>query len=148
VAVDGRGIVPPTHRLFDAAAPTLVATTEAADPAVRDAWRDAGAEVVVLEDAGDGLIPLDRLMRELGKRDVQHVLVEGGPTLAWEAVARDVVDEAVFYFAPVLVGGEDAPSVLMGGGMPSIGEARPIEIREVARVGRDIKVVADVHRDR
>jgi len=148
VAVDGRGIVPPTHRLFDAAAPTLVATTEAADPAVRDAWRDAGAEVVVLEDAGDGLIPLDRLMRELGKRDVQHVLVEGGPTLAWEAVARDVVDEAVFYFAPVLVGGEDAPSVLMGGGMPSIGEARPIEIREVARVGRDIKVVADVHGDR
>ena len=148
VTVDGRGIVPSTHRLFDGTAPTLVATTEAADPAVREAWRDAGAEVLVLDDAGEGLIPLDRLMRELGKLDLQHVLIEGGPTLAWEAVARDVVDEAVFYFAPVLVGGEDAPSVLMGGGMPSIGEARPIEIREVVRVGRDIKVVADVHGDR
>jgi diaminohydroxyphosphoribosylaminopyrimidine deaminase/5-amino-6-(5-phosphoribosylamino)uracil reductase len=104
--------------------------------------------VLVLDDAGDGLIPLERLMQELGKRDRMHVLIEGGPTLAWEAVARDVVDEVVFYFAPVLVGGEGAPSVLMGEGMPSIGEARAISIREVERIGPDLKVVADVHRHR
>ncbi len=147
VVVDGRGIVPETHRLFDGEAPTLVATTERASDARRSAWRRA-AEVLVLEDAGDGLIPFDRLMHELGKRDVQHLLVEGGPTLAWEMVEREVVDEVVFYFAPVLVGGEDAPSMLMGGGIPSIGDGLAVAIREVSRVGRDIKVVADVHRDR
>lgn len=147
VVVDGRGIVPETHRLFDGEAPTLVATTERAPEARRAAWRRA-AEVLVLEDAGGGLIPLDRLLQELGKRDVQHLLVEGGPTLAWEAVERGVVDEVVFYFAPVLVGGEDAPSVLMGEGIPSIGDGLAVGIREITRVGRDVKVVADVHRDR
>ena len=80
-----RGRVGPSGDLFDDQAPTLVATTELAPPAARDAWRDAGAEVLVVEhdDVGVGLTAL---MADLGKRDVQGVLLEGGPTLAWSAV--------------------------------------------------------------
>jgi diaminohydroxyphosphoribosylaminopyrimidine deaminase/5-amino-6-(5-phosphoribosylamino)uracil reductase len=148
VVVDGRGIVPDTHRLFDGAAPTLVATTERAPEGRREAWRSRGADVVVLDDAGSGLIPLRDLFAELGKRDVQHVLIEGGPTIAWEAVREGLVERLVLFFAPILVGGEEAPSLLMGGGTPSIGEAISLRIREVSQVGRDLKVVADVHRDR
>ncbi|HEX2031352.1 MAG TPA: dihydrofolate reductase family protein, partial [Actinomycetota bacterium] len=84
----------------------------------------------------------------LGRREVQNVLVEGGPTLAWEIVRGGLCDRVVLFFAPILVGGERAPSLLMGGGTATIGDALPVEIAEVARVGRDIKVVADVHRDR
>ncbi len=149
VVVDGRGILPETHQVFsDGRAPTLVATTEGAPGWRREAWRSAGAEVLVLDDAGSALIPLDDLFRELGKRDVQGVLMEGGPTLAWEAVGRGLVDQVVLFFAPILVGGQDAPSVLMGGGIPTIADPFRLEIDEVARVGPDIKVVARVHRDR
>jgi diaminohydroxyphosphoribosylaminopyrimidine deaminase / 5-amino-6-(5-phosphoribosylamino)uracil reductase len=149
VIVDGRGIVPETHKIFsDGLAPSLVATSEGAPRERREAWRRTGAEVLVLDDAGSGLIPLEDLLAELGKRDVQHVLIEGGPTIAWEAVQRNLVDKVVLFFAPVLVGGEAAPSVLMGGGMPSIGDAVPLELAEVSPVGRDFKVVAYVHRHR
>jgi diaminohydroxyphosphoribosylaminopyrimidine deaminase/5-amino-6-(5-phosphoribosylamino)uracil reductase len=148
VVVDGRGILPESHRVFDGAAPTLVATTERAPEERRAGWRSRGADVVVLDDAGSGLIPLPDLFAELGKRDLQHVLMEGGPTIAWEAVREGLVDRLVLFFAPILVGGEEAPSLLMGGGTPSIGEAISLRIREVSRVGGDLKVVADVHRDR
>jgi diaminohydroxyphosphoribosylaminopyrimidine deaminase/5-amino-6-(5-phosphoribosylamino)uracil reductase len=149
VVVDGRGIVPETHAVFaDGAAPTLVATTEGAPGWRRDAWRAAGADVLVLDDAGSALIPLGGLLRELGKRDVQRVLLEGGPTLAWEAVRSELVDEVVVFFAPILVGGVDAPSVLMGGGIPTIATPFRLDLDEVVRVGPDIKVVARVHRDR
>jgi diaminohydroxyphosphoribosylaminopyrimidine deaminase / 5-amino-6-(5-phosphoribosylamino)uracil reductase len=149
VVVDGRGIVPETHRVFsDGAAPTIVATTEGAPAWRRDGWRRAGAEVLVLDDAGSALIPLGSLLRELGKRDVQRVLLEGGPTLAWEAVRSGLVDRFVLYFAPILVGGQDAPSVLMGGGIPTIAAPFRLDLDEVVRVGPDIKVVARVHGDR
>jgi diaminohydroxyphosphoribosylaminopyrimidine deaminase/5-amino-6-(5-phosphoribosylamino)uracil reductase len=149
VIADGRGIVPETHVVFtDGAAPTLVATTEGAPAERRRAWREAGADVLVLDDAGSSLIPLESLLVELGKRDVQRLLVEGGPTLAWELVARDLVDEAVLFFAPILVGGQEAPSILMGGGIPTIAEPVRLEVIEVSPIGRDIKVVASVHRDR
>jgi diaminohydroxyphosphoribosylaminopyrimidine deaminase / 5-amino-6-(5-phosphoribosylamino)uracil reductase len=148
VVVDGRGIVPETHVLFSDGLPTLVATTEGAPEWRRDAWRAAGAEVLVLDDAGSALVPLDDLLRELGKRDVQRVLLEGGPTLAWEAVRRRLVDEVVVFFAPILVGGEEAPSILMGGGIPTIAEPFRLDLVAVSRVGPDLKVVARVHRDR
>jgi diaminohydroxyphosphoribosylaminopyrimidine deaminase / 5-amino-6-(5-phosphoribosylamino)uracil reductase len=149
VVIDGRGIVPETHALFtDRLAPTLVATTEGAPADRRRAWREAGAEVLVLDDAGSSLIPPDALLAELGKRDVQRLLVEGGPTLAWELVARDLVDEVVLFFAPILVGGQEAPSILMGGGIPTIAEPVRLEVEDVSPIGRDIKVVARVHRDR
>ena len=147
--VDGRGIVSESHEVFSGqGAPTLVATTEGAPGWRRDAWRAAGAEVLVLDDAGSALIPLEDLFRELGKRDVQRVLLEGGPTLAWEAVRSGLVDEVVLFFAPILVGGQDAPSVLMGGGIPTIAAPFRLDLDEVSRVGSDIKVVARVHGDR
>jgi diaminohydroxyphosphoribosylaminopyrimidine deaminase/5-amino-6-(5-phosphoribosylamino)uracil reductase len=120
VVVDGRGVVPATARLFtDGAAPTLVATTAAAPEDRRRAWSDAGAEVLVL--GGEGRVEVAELMAELGK---------------------------VLFLAPILVGGRDASSVLMGSGIPSIADPHRLRIVSIERVGDDIKVVADVHRDR
>jgi diaminohydroxyphosphoribosylaminopyrimidine deaminase/5-amino-6-(5-phosphoribosylamino)uracil reductase len=88
------GRVPATGDLFDDAAPTLVATTELAPADAREAWSAAGAEVEVFEPEGR-FVPLQALMGHLGKRDVQAVLLEGGPTLAWSAVEEGLVDRVV-----------------------------------------------------
>jgi diaminohydroxyphosphoribosylaminopyrimidine deaminase/5-amino-6-(5-phosphoribosylamino)uracil reductase len=149
VIVDGAGIVPQTHGVFtDGAAPTLMATSESAPADRRESWRDSGAEVLLVSEPGSHRVALERLLSHLGKRDVQRVLIEGGPTLAWEVVHAGLVDELVLFFAPILVGGREAPSVLMGDGIASIADPHRVEVVEVSRVGEDIKVVADVHRDR
>jgi diaminohydroxyphosphoribosylaminopyrimidine deaminase / 5-amino-6-(5-phosphoribosylamino)uracil reductase len=149
VVVDGRGIVPETHRLFtDGAAPTMVVTTEGAPGERRTAWAAAGAEVLVLDDAGSSLVPLGTLFDELGKRDVQQVQVEGGPALAWELVRSGLAHRLILYVAPILLGGRDAPGILMGDGTASIQESLPVRIVSVDRVGDDVRMVADVHGDR
>lgn len=147
VLVDARGRVPATGDLFTDEAPTLVATTHLAPDDRRREWIDAGADVVVYEAEGQG-VPLGQLMEDLGKRDVQGVLLEGGPTLAWSAVEEGVVDKVVVYLAPKLIGGADAPTVLGGRGFAPIGQALGLRIRSFDRVGEDLKVEADVHRDR
>jgi len=147
VLVDARGRVGPSGDLFDDQAPTLVATTELASMKARDAWREAGAEVLVMETDGEG-VGLTALMGDLGKRDLQGVLLEGGPTLAWSAVEEGLVDTIVLYLSPKLLGGRDAPTVLDGRGFAPIGQALPMRIRSVERVGEDLRVEADVHGDR
>jgi diaminohydroxyphosphoribosylaminopyrimidine deaminase/5-amino-6-(5-phosphoribosylamino)uracil reductase len=147
VLVDARGRVPAHGDLFDAAAPTLVATTDAAERDRRDGWAGAGAEVVVFE-AASGLVPIDALFEHLGKRDVQAVLLEGGPTLAWAAVEERVVDKVVIYLAPKLIGGRDAPTVLGGRGFAPVANALGLRIASFHAVGDDLKVEAYVHRDR
>ncbi len=148
VLVDARGRVPDTGALFDSAAPTLVATTGAAPEERRAAWGRRGAEVVEYEpEAGDGSVPLRRLLADLGKRDLQGVLLEGGPTLAWGAVEQGVVDKLVLYLAPRLAGGAGAPGILGGRGFAPIGAAAPLRLASVARVGGDLRVEAYVHGD-
>jgi diaminohydroxyphosphoribosylaminopyrimidine deaminase/5-amino-6-(5-phosphoribosylamino)uracil reductase len=63
-------------------------------------------------------------------------------------VERGLVDKLVVYLAPKLVGGGDAAGALGGEGFWPISEALPVRIRSVERVGEDVRVEADVHRDR
>jgi diaminohydroxyphosphoribosylaminopyrimidine deaminase/5-amino-6-(5-phosphoribosylamino)uracil reductase len=147
VLVDARGSVPATGDLFDDEAPTLVATTELAPRDRRDAWSSAGAEVLVLAPEADR-VPMHELATDLGKRDVQSILLEGGPTLAWAAVEDGLVDRVVVYLAPKLVGGTDAPTVLGGRGFAPIAKALGVRVSAFDAIGDDLRVEADVHRDR
>jgi diaminohydroxyphosphoribosylaminopyrimidine deaminase/5-amino-6-(5-phosphoribosylamino)uracil reductase len=148
VLADARGRVRPEGHIFDGAAPTLVATTDRSDASTRDGWKNAGAQVVVLPETSGGSVSIRALVEALGKRDVQQLLIEGGPTLAWSAVEDDVVDRLVLYLAPKLLGGADAAGVLAGPGFAPIDRAVDLEITDVRTVGRDLRVEADVHRHR
>jgi len=148
VVVDGRGRLPASATVLDGTAVALVATTPSAPPGARAAWEGRGADVLVLDPDEEGRVPLGGLMAALGKRDVQTVLIEGGATLGWSAVESGVVDRLVLYLAPKLLGGTSAPGVLGGDGVATITDAFPMDIRSVERIGEDLKVVADVHRDR
>lgn len=143
VLVDASGRTPATGALFDEAAPKLVATAPTAAEAAVGAWERAGAEVIVLGPAGDGGgVALAEVVKTLAAREIQEVLIEGGPTLAWSAVAEGVVDRFVLYLAPKLIGGLDARGILAGAGFAPIARARDVSITDVRMVGPDLRVRA------
>jgi diaminohydroxyphosphoribosylaminopyrimidine deaminase / 5-amino-6-(5-phosphoribosylamino)uracil reductase len=148
VAVNASGRLPAVGRLFDGSASTLVATTERAPDRRRAQWESAGAEVQVCESDATGGVSLSALMAALGKRDVQGVLLEGGPTIAWSAIRDGVVDRVVFYVAPTLVGGVDARGSVGGAGFAPVSEALRLTWTSFERVGDDLRLEGDVHRDR
>ncbi|GHH77770.1 bifunctional diaminohydroxyphosphoribosylaminopyrimidine deaminase/5-amino-6-(5-phosphoribosylamino)uracil reductase RibD [Promicromonospora soli] len=91
----------------------------------------------LLHLAGDDL---DAALRALGLREVRHLLVEGGPTLATALLAADAVDELHAYVAPVLLG---AGATAVGDlGVTTIGEAARFATHEVTRLGDDVLMVA------
>jgi diaminohydroxyphosphoribosylaminopyrimidine deaminase/5-amino-6-(5-phosphoribosylamino)uracil reductase len=148
VLVDAVGATSPTIRMFDDAAPTLVATSEGSrDDRVR-AWQEAGADVVVLGTDVDGGVSIDALLAALGKRDVQGVLVEGGAGLAWSFLRDGFVDRIVAYVAPKVIGGARAPGMVTGAGFVPVDAALPLEFERIERIGPDLRVEARVHRDR
>ncbi len=148
VVVDASGRVPADARVFDGSAPTLVATTGRASRGVVDGWTAAGADVGSFDPDESGGVFLPDLLAHLGKRDVQGVLLEGGATLAWSFVEQRLIDRVVLYLAPKLVGGADAPGMLMGKGFAPIDRALGLRFVSVERIGDDLKVEADVHGDR
>ncbi len=90
---------------------------------------------------------LPALLDVLHTLDVQHVLVEGGPTLAAAFLREDLVDEVLWFVAPLLLG--DGPIALCPGS-----PYRQVAVRRVHVVGEDVVIegvlerASDVHRDR
>lgn len=85
VVLDSAGRTPGGARVLDDAAETLVATA---------------AEFGTV----DGRVDLAAVLASLYARGRRHVLLEGGPRLAAAALDAALVDEALIYLAPLLLG--------------------------------------------
>jgi diaminohydroxyphosphoribosylaminopyrimidine deaminase/5-amino-6-(5-phosphoribosylamino)uracil reductase len=86
--------------------------------------------------------PLAAVLRDLGKRGVQHVLIEGGGKTLGEALDRRLIDRIVFYIAPVLLGG---PTPALGGhGAPSNESALRLKTPTYRRIGPDLRVEGEL----
>jgi diaminohydroxyphosphoribosylaminopyrimidine deaminase/5-amino-6-(5-phosphoribosylamino)uracil reductase len=141
VVVDSRLRTPPSAQLLapDSAAATLIATLPGND-AARCALDEAGAEIITCSQ-GSGFVDLHELLRKLGARGVQSVLLEGGGTLAGAFLRQGLIDRLLFFLAPKLVGG-DGPGPFAGAGVDRMAEANGLTISRVVRFGEDILVEA------
>ncbi len=61
---------------------------------------------------------LARLLDELGEQGIAQLMVEGGGTLVAALLEAGLVDELQLAVAPLLLGGEDAPTPVGGPGWP------------------------------
>jgi len=146
VVVDTRGRIPPMARVFTALsasgggpAKTFVATVEDAPPAWRASIEAQGAEVVVLP-CRDGHVNLEALLRELGRRDIISLLVEGGGVILGGFFDRGLVDKVYAVIAPIIIGAADAPSPVAGQGAERMADALRLRDITVDRLGEDILV--------
>ncbi len=82
-----------------------------------------------------------RAALELLVRDAQvsTVLVEAGPGLLGSLLEDDLIDQAVVYTAPMLLGDELARSVAVGRVAQHLSLARRFSLARLRRVGDDIE---------
>jgi diaminohydroxyphosphoribosylaminopyrimidine deaminase/5-amino-6-(5-phosphoribosylamino)uracil reductase len=117
------------------AAPVIIFACDA-DSDSLDALRGRGVEVVAQGSALD----LASVVDDLGKRSLQSVLVEGGPSLAALLLETGLVDKVTFFVAPMIIGGQDAPSAIAGAGAEKMAEAVRLERIEVRQHGDDVEI--------
>jgi len=103
--------LPLANKFFAHPGVRLVATTEAAAPDKVAAVRAAGATV---EAFGESAVDLVALLRRLGDRGVRFLLGEGGPTLAGELLALQLVDELFLTHATLVTAEPDARRLFEG----------------------------------
>lgn len=143
VVFDSTARLPLDSALVDSAeeAPLLVVCAPEAAPARREALAGAGAEVVVAPGR-DRAARLRAALEELGRRGLQDLLLEGGPTLAGALFDAGEIDRLRLFIAPVLLGAGDARALLEGEGSRRIADGlRPLAIEHEA-VGEDLLVTA------
>jgi diaminohydroxyphosphoribosylaminopyrimidine deaminase/5-amino-6-(5-phosphoribosylamino)uracil reductase len=91
-----------------------------------------------------GKFDLDVLLEELGKEDITSVLVEGGGETNGAFLSAGLVQRVVFFYAPKIIGGWDAPKAV--GGL-CLGEThREIRLKDAQwkKVGRDLMLTGRI----
>jgi diaminohydroxyphosphoribosylaminopyrimidine deaminase/5-amino-6-(5-phosphoribosylamino)uracil reductase len=94
-----------------------------------------GATVVRLGAAAT-LSP-QRVLAELGRREITSVLIEGGGQVHGAFLRAGVVDEVALFVVPMLIGGDGVP-LLGGRGAATVADAWRIVAPEVVQLGDDL----------
>jgi diaminohydroxyphosphoribosylaminopyrimidine deaminase/5-amino-6-(5-phosphoribosylamino)uracil reductase len=84
--------------------PVLVVTAPDAPSDCVAALQDAGAETIIATD-------IESALRELGRRNVTSLFMEGGRTLASAFMSVGQIDESRTFIAPMLIGGSEKGGV-------------------------------------
>jgi diaminohydroxyphosphoribosylaminopyrimidine deaminase/5-amino-6-(5-phosphoribosylamino)uracil reductase len=137
VVVDSRLETPPDARVLAASGALVAAAVE--DREKMAALRDVGAEVLLLPNAR-GKVELPALVGELARRGINEIHAEAGFRLNGSLLREGLVDELLVYLAPSLIGSGrgmfDLPA------LTDLSGKRSLDIRELRRVGEDIRILA------
>ena len=119
---------------------TVVCSRAAARTSVQ-ALESAGVDVIVATGQNEAA-RVKHALGELGAREVQSLLLEGGPHLAGAFLEADEIDEARIFVAPLMTGGREAKTAVEGIGIERIAAAPRALHVDVDRLEDDVLIVA------
>jgi diaminohydroxyphosphoribosylaminopyrimidine deaminase/5-amino-6-(5-phosphoribosylamino)uracil reductase len=122
-------------------APVILIASRAARRRRVQALESAGVEVITAS-GGNESARVEAALDELGAREIQSLLVEGGPHLTGAFLDAGEVDELRVFIAPVIAGGRQAHTAVEGEGVASIAEAARAIATAVERIEDDVLVTA------
>jgi diaminohydroxyphosphoribosylaminopyrimidine deaminase/5-amino-6-(5-phosphoribosylamino)uracil reductase len=121
--------------------PVIVVASRAAPREALASLEAAGVDVVVASGENEAARVVNAL-NELGSRDVQSLLLEGGPHLAGAFFEAGEVDYLTLFLAPMVLGGKSARAAVEGSGVEKIADAYHALAMQCDRIGEDMLITA------
>jgi diaminohydroxyphosphoribosylaminopyrimidine deaminase/5-amino-6-(5-phosphoribosylamino)uracil reductase len=143
VVFDSEARLPLDSQLVQGVAevPLIVVCSRAAARTSVQALESAGVDVIVATGENEGA-RVEHALDELGARDIQSLLLEGGPHLAGAFLEAGEIDEARMFIAPLMLGGAKAKTAVEGIGVGDIAAGSRALALETERIEDDVLIVA------
>ncbi|WP_061857772.1 bifunctional diaminohydroxyphosphoribosylaminopyrimidine deaminase/5-amino-6-(5-phosphoribosylamino)uracil reductase RibD [Clostridium colicanis] len=149
IVVDTKGRIPLEARVLnlnkDSDAKTIIALTELARKEKLKVLKDMGADIIVTP-IKDNKVDLKYLMKALGDRGIDSVLLEGGGTLNYSALNEGIVDKVISFISPKIIGGDKAKSPVGGMGIRHIDDAIKLQDIKVFQLNEDVVIEGCIRR--
>jgi len=88
----------------------------------------------------DGRPDLPAILRRLGQLEITSLMIEGGATVNWAALAANVVDKVFLYYAPKILAGTGSVPFAAGAGFRHMSQAAQVKRLHLHRFGEDFAV--------
>jgi len=115
----------------------LIIFSGVTDEARVNALKQHGVEVIADVCGGRDL---RAVLQQLGDRSIQSVLIEGGGKVAGAFIDAGLVNKLTFFIAPVVIGGEAAPTAVGGVGVAKMADALRLRDVTITQRGDDLEI--------
>jgi len=122
---------------------TIIAVSNRVNVEKLEPLIEAGVEILKLP-LTNRKIDLKALMKKLGARGIDSVLIEGGGELGWSAIESEIVDKIITFIAPKIIGGTNSKTPIEGVGYATIKETQKLKFENVEMIQGDILIEAKI----
>lgn len=139
IIVDSSARIPLDSKVFKEEGRTIIATTEKASKDKLNSIEKLGGEIII-NPLKEGRVDLNSLMKKLGEKKIDSVLLEGGGTLNYSALKSGIVDKVMTFIAPKIIGGALAKTSVAGEGIELMKDAINLKDINISRFDDDILI--------
>ena len=137
VVVDSNLRIPEKAKVLKEPTKLIIATTKNAPKMKVEKLQQKGVRVMVLK-AKNGLVDLKELMQELGNSEIAFIMIEGGAELSGSAIKEKIVDKALIFTAPKIIG--NGMEAIKNLGIKKVNNAITLKNISTKKVGKDFLV--------
>ncbi len=140
VILDSTLRIPLTSKVVsDKLAETWIFTSKDYDTDKKSALNHLG--ITVFHTTSSEFVNPTEVIEILGGKGISSLLIEGGGTINASFLEHHLIDKAVIYIAPKLVGGKQSPTFLEGTGFDKMDDAIELQDADIVKIGKDFKFV-------
>ncbi|WP_053954818.1 bifunctional diaminohydroxyphosphoribosylaminopyrimidine deaminase/5-amino-6-(5-phosphoribosylamino)uracil reductase RibD [Inediibacterium massiliense] len=149
IIVDSKGQIPLNSNILKTSKDikTIIVTTKMISTEKIKSIENTKAEVLITPSK-DGKIDLSYLMKTLGEKGIDSILLEGGGTLNFSALKEGIIDQVISFIAPKIIGGKDALTPIEGEGFSFMKDAICLNHIEVDHFKEDIMIKGYIAKER
>ncbi len=140
VVLDSHLRIPLESRMVQTAREDVLVFCSACDTGKKRELEARGVRVAEIGIGGTGHPDLKSVLQALGQMDITSLLIEGGATVNWEALASGITDKVFLYYAPRILAGAGAVPFARGAGFRYLSEAAHVKHITLHRFGEDFAV--------
>lgn len=133
IILDSKGIIPNHSKILQTSnnIPTIIAVSKKISKVNYSKLRNFPVDVIVV---GENSVNIKSLLKKLANQKIQNVLVEGGGSVNWEFIEKNLFDEMIITISPFLIGGSNSTSFVQGKGFSKISNSPNLTLKSVKKL--------------
>ena len=133
IILDSKGIIPNHSKILQTSnnIPTIIAVSKKISKANYSKLCNFPVDVIVV---GENSVNIKSLLKKLAKQKIQNILVEGGGSVNWEFIEKNLFDEMIITVSPFLIGGSNSTSFVQGKGFSKISNSPNLTLKSVKKL--------------
>ena len=132
IILDSLGTIKSNSKIIQTcnSVPTIIAVSESISGKNLQRLRKFPLNVII---CGKNSVNIPQLLRTLLNNGIKRILLEGGGTLNWSFIKKNLIDEAIVTLTPYILGGKDSVSLVDGSGFKNLDVSTKLKLKKIQK---------------